>query len=152
MSTFDRSNIHIPMYACLSRVNTSLILCTASRSLVNSLRLTYVGLATINFLSSVTSCTSTRFRRFSMVLPNTLLFMIMSLKKSFSKLFLAPMCILSLSLCISFCSNHLNPPVGRYLDISHPYKLLASHTSDTFWVCFYRNFSCVYCSLIHICW
>ena len=40
-----------------------------------------------SFFSSVTSLTSTRFHRFSIVLPNTLLFI--SLKKSFSNEFLA---------------------------------------------------------------
>ena len=81
--------MHIPTYAGLFRVRVSLILCTAIRFSLNILEITYVGfdVSLSSFFSLVTSLTSTLFLRFSIVLPKTELFM--SLKKSFTKVFLA---------------------------------------------------------------
>ena len=77
------------MYASLSRVIHSLILCTATRFLLNALLPTNVGLDIIYkyFFSSATNLTSTLFLIFAMVLPNTELFN--NFKKSFSQLFFA---------------------------------------------------------------
>ena len=81
--------MHIPTYAGLFRVSISLILCTAIRFSLNILELTYVDfdVSLSSFFSLVTSLTSTLFLKFSIVFPKTLLFV--SLKKSFSKVFLA---------------------------------------------------------------
>ena len=84
--------MHIPTYAGLFRVNVSFTLCTAIKFSLNILELTQfwkVGFAVSlsSFFSLVTSLTSTRLRKFSIVLPKTLLFI--SLKKSFSNEFLA---------------------------------------------------------------
>ena len=81
--------MHIPTYAGLFRVSVSLILCTAIKFSLDILLLTKVGfeVSLSSFFSLVTSLTSTRLRKFSIVLPKTLLFI--SLKKSFSNEFLA---------------------------------------------------------------
>ena len=55
-----------------------------------------------SFFSSVTNLTSTLYLRFSIVFPNTLLFI--SLKKSFSKLFLA--LVLLRVLKSMYCFSH----------------------------------------------
>ena len=81
--------MHLPTYAGLFKVNVSLTLCTAIRSSLNILELTYVGfeVSLSSFFSLVTSLTSTLLRKFSIVFPKTILFI--SLKKSFSNEFLA---------------------------------------------------------------
>ena len=84
ISVLERLRMHIPTYAGLLRVNVSLILCTATRFLQNIFDDTKVGFEA-NFYSLpllVTSLTSTLLQIFSIVLPNTRLFI--SLKKSFS--------------------------------------------------------------------
>ena len=80
-----RSKIHISMYACLFRVRVSLILWTATSFSLKIVLVTKVGFD-INFISFFSHplrvLTSTLFRSFSIVLPNTELFV--CLKKSFS--------------------------------------------------------------------
>ena len=81
--------MHIPTYAGLLRVSVSLILCTATRFSLKILLLTKVSLKA-NFSSFsllVASLACTHFRIFSIVLPNTELFV--SLKKSFLNGFFA---------------------------------------------------------------
>ena len=81
--------MHIPTYAGLFRVSASLILCTATRFSLKILELTSVGIEVSfnSFFSLVTSLRSTLLRKFSHVLPKTLLFI--SLEKSFSNGFFA---------------------------------------------------------------
>ena len=79
-----KSRMHIPRYTGL--INTSLVffMCIATRFSSNMLQCLKLGFAAgfFAFFSLLTSLMSTRFLIFSIVWPNTELFM--SLKKSFS--------------------------------------------------------------------